>query len=99
MKLTLNTAEELEEIINSGDIRISQALVSTILKNLKGRKRHIPAFSVFLEEEDNIFDITVDRNEFVNILNTHLPVLEKNELFEECAQVVKAIEEIKNKKS
>jgi hypothetical protein len=72
-------------------------LVETILKNLKGRKRHLHALSVLVEQDQTIYDITVDRQDFVTTLENNLPVYEKYELFEGCAEIVKAISFLKEK--
>jgi hypothetical protein len=94
----VNNGEEFENMIEKGDIRIAQALVETILKNLKGRKRHIPAMSIFLKDEELILDVTVDREDFAYVLETNLPKYEAYELYEGCAEIVKALEFLKNKK-
>ena len=90
-EFSVNNSEEFENMVEKGDIRIAQALVETILKNLKGRKRHIPALSVFLEEEEMMLDVTVDRQDFIYVLETNLPKYEAYELYEKCADIVKAI--------
>ena len=41
--ITVFDAGELEDMVKNRDIRISKALVDTVLNNLKGRKRHIHA--------------------------------------------------------
>jgi hypothetical protein len=94
----VNNSEEFESMIEQGDIRVAQALVETILKNLKGRKRHIPAMSIFLKEEELILDVTVDREDFAYVLETNLPKYEAHELYEKCAEIVKALEFLKKKK-
>jgi hypothetical protein len=94
----VNNSEEFEGMIENGDIRIAQALVETILKNLKGRKRHIPAMSIFLKDEELILDVTVDREDFAYVLETNLPKYEAHELYEGCAEIVKALEFLKTKK-
>jgi hypothetical protein len=94
----VNNSEEFENMIEQGDIRVTQALVETILKNLKGRKRHIPAMSVFLKDEELILDVTVDREDFAYVLETNLPKYEAHELYEKCAEIVKALEFLKKKK-
>jgi hypothetical protein len=90
--------EEFEEMVAKRDLRISQALVETILKNLKGRKRHIHALSVLVEQEQVIYDITVDRNDFLTTLENNLSIYEKHELYEDCAEIVKGIKYLKGKK-
>jgi hypothetical protein len=94
-EFSVNNSEEFEKMVEKGDIRIAKALVGTILSNLKGRKRHIPALSVFLEEEELVLDVTVDRQDFIYVLETNLPKFEVHELYEECAEIVKAIKYLK----
>jgi hypothetical protein len=48
IEISVFDSEEFEKLIAKRDLRISKALVETILKNLKGRKRHIHALSVFV---------------------------------------------------
>jgi hypothetical protein len=90
-------SEEFEELVAQRDLRISKALVETILKNLKGRKRHLHALSVLIEQSQTIYDITIDRQEFVNTLEQNLPIYEKHELYEDCAEIVNAIKFLKDK--
>jgi hypothetical protein len=40
-------SEEFEKMVALRDLRISKALVETILKNLNSRKRHLHALSIF----------------------------------------------------
>jgi hypothetical protein len=91
-------SNEFEGLIAKRDLRISKALVETILKNLKGRKRHLHAMSVLVEQEQMIYDITVDRQDFITTLEHNLPVYEEHELYEDCAEIVKAISFLKEKK-
>jgi len=89
---------EFEEIINNKDIRVSKALVETILKNLKGRKKEIPALSIKCRMEGDIYDICVSREDFILTLESNLPIMEREEMFEECGEIIKAIKYLKNKK-
>ena len=97
-EFTVNNSEEFEEMVEQGDIRVAQALVETVLKNLKGRKRHIPAMSIFLKDEQLMLDVTVDRNDFAYVLQTNLPKYEAHELYEKCAEIVNAIKFLEEKK-
>jgi hypothetical protein len=96
-EISVFDSNEFEELVAQRDLRISKALVETILNNLKGRKRHLHALSVLIEQEQTIYDITIDRNEFVNTLEQNLPIYEKHELYEGCAEIVKAIKFLKDK--
>ena len=88
-EISVFDSDEFEELVSNRDVRISKALVETILKNLKGRNRHLHALSVLVEQEQTIYDITVDREEFITTLNQNLPVLEENEDYETCAEIIK----------
>ena len=96
-EISVFDSEEFEELISQRDLRISKALVETILKNLKGRKRHLHALTVLVEQDQTIYDITVDRNDFITTLVQNLPVYEKNELYEGCAEIVTAVKFLKEK--
>jgi hypothetical protein len=91
-------SDEFEELVSSRDLRISSALIETILKNLNGRKRHLHALSVLIEQEQTIYDITIDREEFITTLKSNLPIFEENELYEQCDKIVKAIKFLEEKK-
>tara|TARA_R110000824_G_scaffold162297_3_gene337971 strand:- start:197 stop:538 length:342 start_codon:yes stop_codon:yes gene_type:complete len=90
-------SEEFEKLVSEKDIRISNALVDTILKNLKGRKRHIHALSILVEQDQMVYDITIDRKEFASTLEMSLPLYEEIEEFEKCAKIFNAIKFLKNK--
>ena len=96
-EISVFDSEEFEELISQRDLRISKALVETILKNLKGRKRHLHALTVLVEQDQTIYDITVDRNDFITTLEQNLPVYERNELYEGCAEMVTAVKFLKGK--
>jgi len=91
-------SDEFEELVSNRDLRISSALVETILKNLNGRKRHLHALSVLVEQEQTIYDITIDRKEFITTLKSNLSIFEENELYERCGEIVKAIKFLEEKK-
>ena len=97
IEISVFDSNEFEELVAQRDLRISKALVETILNNLKGRKRHLHALSVLVEQDQTIYDITIDRKEFVNTLEQNLSIYEKHELYEGCAEIVKAISFLKDK--
>jgi hypothetical protein len=51
LDLILNNSDEFEDLISNQDERVSNALVDVILKNLKGKKRHLHVLSVTILEE------------------------------------------------
>ena len=96
-EISVFDSDEFEKMVAKRDLRISKALVETILKNLNGRKRYIHALSVLVENEEAIYDVTVDRQDFVETLESNLSIYEENELYEGCAEIVNAIKFLKTK--
>ena len=94
----VDTAEEFETMLLAEDIRISEALVDTILDNLKSKKRYVDALSVVCKEEDAIYDITVDREDFQHTLKNNLEAYEKEERYEDCIKIKKALTYLEKKK-
>jgi len=97
-EISVFDSDEFEQMVVNRDLRISKALVETILKNLNGKKRHLHALSILVEQEQTIYDITVDRQDFVTTLEQNLFILQDNEDYETCAEIVKAIKFLKEKK-
>ena len=97
IKFEVNNADEFEKMVNYKDIRISEALVRTVLKNLKSNKRHHHALSVLCIEEDSIYDITIDKRDFQHTLETTLPSFEREERYEECSKIIEALKYLKSK--
>mgnify|MGYP003111908909 FL=1 len=93
----VKNAEEFEMMIKNGDFRISEALVSTILKNLKGKKRHHHALSIISLDEDAVYDVTIDRNDFQHTLTESLNKYEEEEMYEECIKIKEAIAYLNSK--
>lgn len=96
-EISVFNSEEFEKMVSQRDLRISQALVETILKNLNGRKRHLHCMSISVINEETVYDITVDRQDFIETLENNLKIYEENELYEGCAEIVKAIKFLKTK--
>ena len=94
----VQNAEEFEIMIKNRDFRISEALVSTILKNLKGKKRYHHALSIVSLDEDAVYDVTIDRNDFCHTLTESLNRYEEEEKYEECVKIREAIAYLKGKK-
>ena len=59
-EISVFDTSEFEKMVEAKDIRISKALVETILKNLKGRKRFFHALSVLVVQEQTVYDITIE---------------------------------------
>ena len=82
-------------MLQEQDLKISKAIVDIALKHLKGEKRFIPVLEIHIEEDESIFDITLDRRNLVSTLQQNLEIHERNEDYEGCARIAKAIQELK----
>jgi hypothetical protein len=98
IEITVNNTEEFQELVDNRDFRIAQAIVEGILDNVTTKKKYIHVLSVTCLEEGEIFDITVERKYFASTLEENLPYYVKEELYEECSEITKAIEVLKKVK-
>lgn len=87
----VKTLEDFQEMVNKKDINIHQAIIKSILDNLKTRKKNIHMFSVKCSNDNTIFDITLEKKHFANTLKENLEYFEKQEMYEECGQINEAI--------
>ena len=94
-RIKVKNVEEFEDMLQEQDLKISKAIIEVALKNLKGEKRFIPVLEVHVEEDESIFDITLDRQNMVSTLQQNLEIHERNEDYEGCARISKAIQELK----
>ncbi len=93
-RIKVKSVEEFEEMLQEQDLKISKAIVEVALKNLKAKKRFIPVLEIHVEEDETIFDITLDRQNLLSTLQQNLEIHERNEDYEGCARIAKAIQEL-----
>jgi hypothetical protein len=93
----IDNIEDWESFSQEHDLEISQCIIDVALKNLDSKKRFYHVMDVECEEEDTILEITLDKKEMINTLETNLLIQERYEQYETCAQVIKAIKYLKNK--
>ena len=94
-RIKVKSVEEFEDMLQEQDLKISKAIIEVALKNLKGDKRFIPVLEIHVEEDESIFDITLDRQNMLSTLQQNLEIHERNEDYEGCARIAKAIQELK----
>ena len=78
---------------------ISEAIVNIVLNNLETRKKEIPIFEVEVSEEDVTYTLSIQRKEFLDILQKNLIHFENEEAYEGCQKIIEAINFLKTKKS
>jgi protein-arginine kinase activator protein McsA len=96
IELTVQNSDEFQEMVDSKDFRISEAVVSGILKNIKSKKKHVHVLSIHCIEDDAIYDITIERKHFAETLEENLPYYVREELYEDCRVIADTIKSLKN---
>jgi protein-arginine kinase activator protein McsA len=97
-ELEFKTRDEFDQYIKDKGKELSIAIVDGIIKNFNKNKKHVHVVSIFIEEEDNVYDLTVDREMFLGTLEQNLDTLLEHELYEKCAQVKELIDKLKKQK-
>ena len=85
--------------VKDGDVKLASMICNAILTNLDSSKKHVYIVSVEMEEEEEFYDLTCNPEEFIVTLEKNLKVLVDNELYEQCQEVVTAIEYLKQKQN
>ena len=93
--IVVKNQSEFKNLVDLKDFRISKAIVETILKNLYTTRRFIHILTVEVTEDHAAYDITIDREDFLDGLEVNLPHYEKNECYEDCQKIVKGIRFLK----
>jgi len=91
-EIEVRSLNDFHELVEKKYFGISEAIVQSILGNLKTRKKNIHVLSVKCVEEATVFDITLEKVNFKETLKENLKYFEQREMYEECGQIHKAIE-------
>lgn len=94
-KFKVRSFEEFQDLIDKKDISIANAVIESIIHNIKTNKKHIHVFSVYVDEQDAIFDITLPKVDFKSTLQKNLKFFEEKEMYEECIKINDAIIKLK----
>tara|TARA_S200002703_G_C3787844_1_gene243006 strand:- start:12 stop:359 length:348 start_codon:yes stop_codon:yes gene_type:complete len=94
-EFVVSSSEEFENMVMDKDFRISKSIVDGIFANLKTTKTHVHLLSVIIEEENSIFDITIERKHFAETLEENLPYYVREEKYEDCQRIADTINELK----
>jgi hypothetical protein len=94
-EITVNTIDEFQDLVKNKDISIAKAVIESIIKNIKTRKKHIHVLSVEVVEENTVFDITLEKQHFKSTLEDNLKHFEAKEMYEECSKIHDAIAKLK----
>lgn len=91
----VENTEEFENMIDTKDFRIASAIVEGIFANLKTKKKNVHLISIMVEDENSLFDITIDRKFFAETLEENLPHYVREERYEDCQRIADTVNELK----
>jgi hypothetical protein len=94
-KVKVKTMNEFNKLIAEQNYDISKAIVERLLININTKRRFIHVLEVEIKDENDIYDFKVDRKEMISTLEENLKIYEKNENYEGCDNILKAIESLK----
>ena len=83
-KLYFDTEEEFELSMENKNLEISNAIVEVALDNLTTKRRYIPCLEIHILEEEKIYDVTLDRKDIIETLESNLIIQEYYENYETC---------------
>ena len=96
-KIILKNYDEFEERLEQQDVEISNALVEVALASINSKKRFVPALEIELEEEEEIYDISLDTEDIVSTLQQNLGIQEFHENYETCFFIKEALDKLNSK--
>ena len=91
----VGSSEEFQEWVDNKDFRIASAIVEGILANLTTKKKNVHLLSVIIEEENSIYDITIERKHFAETLEENIVHYVREERYEDCQRIANVITELK----
>jgi hypothetical protein len=96
-EITVNNSDEFQEMVDNKDFKIADAIVTSILENLNTKKKNIHILSVVSLEDQEIYDLTLEKKFFADTLEENLKHFIEQERYEECSKIVEAINKLKEK--
>ena len=78
------TYQDFLDMTKNDKFLIAETIVKSILDNLTTKRKTIPIFEVEVEEEDEIYTLSMECSEFQDILKKNLQHYEKEEEYEDC---------------
>jgi protein-arginine kinase activator protein McsA len=99
LEMNVNNIEEFQIMIDNKDFRISESITKTILDNVNTKKKHIHIISINVLENNTVLDLTLEKKFFIETLEENLKFFIERERYEDCQNIVNAINQLKNNNS
>lgn len=96
-QIKVGTYEEFLNMAKTKDFTLAKGIVEKVLNNLDTKEKSIPVFEVEVEEEGSIYTLSMETDEFIDVLKINLVHYEREEEYEDCTKITKAINYLKSK--
>ena len=97
-KIRVDNYDEFLEMTRNQKFTMAESIVNAVLSNLKTNRKEIPVFEIEVYNEDLTYTLSVQKEEFLDILEKNLIHFENEEAYEGCQKIVEAINFLKIKK-
>lgn len=94
-RLVIPDVDTFDDMLDEGSYELATALVDGILSQLPMSGSRMKIVEVYVEEEDDIYDLSIDKTDIIETLQDNLVWYEREENYEGCATIVKAIETLR----
>lgn len=94
--MEFETTDELNEMFSEGNKHLSNLIVDTILEELYTDLQETPIVSITTQDTDLTYEITADREDFIETLEQNLDTMEDYEDYERCQNISEALEYLKS---
>ena len=91
--------DNIERAVSENSLQMAQICLDKIKSNLNTDLEFIPVATFYIHSSDNLlleYESGIYRNEFSMSLERNLEIFEENEMFEECVEIKKLINQINN---
>ena len=97
-QIRVDNYDEFLEMTRNQKFTMAESIVNVVLNNLKTTKKEIPIFEIEVYNEDATYTLSVQRKEFLDILEKNLIHFENEEAYEGCQKNSRSNKFSKNKK-
>ena len=97
-QIRVDNYDEFLEMTRNQKFTMAESIVNAVLSNLKTNRKEIPVFEIEVYNEDLTYTLSVQKEEFLDILEKNLIHFENEEAYEGCQKIVEAINFLKIKK-
>lgn len=95
INLKMKDEETFNQMLVDKSIIFARAIVNGIKKNLNSKRKNIKIVNIKFEDNSYI-EINIEKKDFIITLKTNLQHFEREELYEECAEINKLIKKIES---